>query len=346
MRATANPKLDLDHELTRIAWVHQLFHEEYKKTGWELDKLLALFNKKVFNHVRQDRDIYIAMTGHTGNGKSNLACQMGFMIDPNFDLNKNVIYTPTIEELREKIRYRKAIENKETLSPNALPPYSVIVIDEAIKVLYKLEQWNGVARYMKKLFNLARTENKIVILCIPDFLDMGNTFRSQMDWWIDVFYRFKDKENPNNSFAMACAEAPSPNKYTSDKWNTGVNEKHFEEGVGRRKYADLDAHDLMALYKGSKNYVASFSFKPLPPKYESEYNHLKNMHDYDQVDDAKAEDKNKEKIKTHQKTIKFLYDRLREYGNAISQNDIAEQLGVSQGTVNLMFKGVNKDVTA
>lgn len=316
-------------ERLRFSFVNKEFKKVINDEPVELSTRLKHYCALIHKRVRTNRDFYLAISGAEGEGKSSLSIILGFLIDPNFSLEKNVLYSPNIEEMMLKMNWRKIISQGGTPPPDALPPYSVLVIDEAIKVLFKLEQWSGVQRFLKKLFALARTENKIIILNIPSFQDMGSGFRARMNNWLHVEKR-----------GLCTIEARSKNKYATDPWSMDDNKKNYEKYTARKKYVSISDLDNIKIFsKISKNYVTAFSFPALPVSLDKRYNDLKNSFDYDSAEDE---------VKKVDLKLRGDYEKLKENyaslivhlkrNNIMSLGEISRVVGVSRARLSQIFK--------
>lgn len=181
-------------------------------------------------------------------GKSSLAILLGLCIDPNFDLEKNMIYSNEMEELSKSVR--------------ELPKYSVIIPDEAIKFLYKLNWGTAGQKYINTLYALARKENKITILPIPRFTDVNEFFRNhRIKIWIHIV---------KEGHAVMFQKDWSPFSFR-DPWRIQDNEKLIERMRRGRKFAVFSLREKMRIFKACRNYVCSFRFPQLPSTIYGQY---------------------------------------------------------------------------
>jgi hypothetical protein len=319
----------LEEEQTkRFSFVNKVYKVEYDKAPFDIETKLKRFITMGYYRVRTNRDLFIACSGKEGEGKSNTINTFGYLMDANYDLEKNVLYTPNAKEMTEKISYRKYIGKNVTPPDTALPPYSFINIDEAIRILFKLEQWSGIQRFLKKLFALARSENKIIGFCIPDFLDMGSGFRARMDYWINMETR-----------GMASVESRGMNKYKTDKWNLDDNNKSYESYTGRKKYCDITPEmNVQIQSRISKNFMTSFHVPKLPDALDKRYNELKETHDFNET----AKDDNDSQLftprtKKYYEAIIALSNKLiKDYG--LKQTEISELTKIPSNTICRMIQ--------
>ncbi len=320
----------------RFSIINPEFKREYEKAPFEFDKNLKTFVVLGYSRVRTNRDLFIACSGKEGEGKSNTINMLGFLMDKDYSLEKNILYTPSIKEMIEKISYKKylakGMSDKELEKRGALKPFSFINIDEAIRILFKMEQWSGIQRFLKKLFALARSENKIIGFCIPDFLDMGSSFRARMDYWINMETR-----------GLASVEVRSTNKYKTDKWNLDDNMRNYEKYIGRKKYGDITPEQNIDIQsRVSKNFLMSFRVPKLPEALDKKYNELKEMHDFEESakDDNTDEMVSPRTKRYYEATFTLMDILIKQHG--YTQTKLAELTKIPLPTVNHLLIKRNK----
>lgn len=125
------------------------------------------------------KDSICAVTGEEGEGKS-LFVNTGVApaIDTDFDLWKNVVYTEYEREFNEKYEYLK--------------PFGCWSLDEAIKLMYKMDFMLAPAKKMVKSFaaDVRKEKHGVHFLIIPDFDDLLKYFREKrVKFWIDLIPR-------------------------------------------------------------------------------------------------------------------------------------------------------------
>ncbi len=100
------------------------------------------------------------ISGFEGVGKSNLAMILSYLLDADFSLENNILYSPNEEELLTKIKtFKKG---------------SVLNLDEAVKVLEK-QNWSK-QTFIKQIFQVIRGKNLITLLLIPRLEDLNEYF--------------------------------------------------------------------------------------------------------------------------------------------------------------------------
>jgi len=197
-----------------------------------VDELIRIANL-TRERLRDDFDAVIAVTGIEGIGKTSLAIQLGRKIDDDFDLEKNVIYIPDVQQIVNKI-------TKE------LEKYSVVIVDEAIKTMYKRKWFNKLQIFLNQIYSICRKENKCSILCMAQFSDFDSFFRQhRIMLWIHVIDR---------GHAVVFMRDWSP--FCKDPWHIDENQKIILKKRGRHRIADESlTHKLQSLRK-SMNYLS------------------------------------------------------------------------------------------
>ena len=127
-----------------------------------IKKSIKTLARLIRKRLREDWDVVIAVTGQEGCGKSTLAIELGMAVDKNFDLEQNIIYIPDYKLIAKKIT-------------EELKKYSVLIIDEAIKTMYK-RRWQARAQiFLNQLYSICRKQNIATILCMPSFSTVSYT---------------------------------------------------------------------------------------------------------------------------------------------------------------------------
>lgn len=193
-----------------------------------MEKLAKLIRKR----LRNDKDIVIAVTGDEGEGKSRFTIELAKMIDPRFDVKKNIAY-----------RGRKEIEEKF----NSLPKYSVLDIDEAIKDFFSRNAMTLDNKKLVQLFSIIREKNIVTFLLLPNFWNLDPYYRNhRIRIWIHLTKQ-----------GHVLVLKKSINQFTFDKWYQALNEKLVN------KYLDRygDAHEnYTRVCKKTKGYVIDFNY--------------------------------------------------------------------------------------
>ena len=143
-----------------------------------LDKNMISMCNAIHDRLDDDKDVVIAIDGEERIGKSTLSILLGFILDNRFDLEKNVAYLPTANEIESKFRMLKS---KQYFS-----------VDEAVKAFYKLHFMDRLQVRINEMYATEGWQNKITSLCIPRFTDLNEYFRNhRVKFWIKVIDRGK-----------------------------------------------------------------------------------------------------------------------------------------------------------
>ena len=208
--------------------------------------------------IRDDWDCVIAITGMEGVGKTTEGWDLARKIDKKFQLKRNMIFSPKTQEAVKQIKQ--------------LYQYGVVVMDEGVKMAYKLDWQSKAQRLLNKVYTLNRNENKVTIICIPNFLDLSKFFRDHRVFiWIHVYARGR---------AVAFIRADNP--YSSDIWQLEKNNRQFIKS-GRKIL--LDADKRLEVFQKGTNYLMNIEFPDMPKEVKEEYKKLKNLYKYEDLED-------------------------------------------------------------
>lgn len=235
--------------------------------------------KQVANAAREraekDKDLAIVVTGAEGDGKSALAIGLAMEIDPLFEFERNMLFSPEVKLIKEKI-YN-------------LPPFSAIIADEAIKVLYKLNWQSKVQKYLNTIYTLCRNQNKISIFNIPRLIDANEYFRNhRLKIWIHIV----DPINNQKTEGHACIMSRSWNPVSKDPWGLDYFEKKIND---ERRRGMKDSHysldQKIGLFSELPSFIEVIRFEWIQSKLWREYELLKDKYsikDDDVMEDDKA----------------------------------------------------------
>lgn len=215
-----------------------------------MDDLTNLCNL-IKERLRNKWDICVGITGEEGVGKTSLGIQMGIKIDDDFGLERNIIYIPDYKQIIDKIT-------------KTLPMYAVVLVDEAIKTMYK-RKWHGKLQiFLNQIYAICRKECKCSLLLMPDFNDFDSFFRQHRIYlWIHIISR---------GWAVVFIRDWSP--FTTDKWHIEKNQKIVLSNRKRKKISDENISHKLKVLRKSPNYLMDFRFNPLPKKIEEAYTKL------------------------------------------------------------------------
>ena len=214
--------------------------------------------EKCIKRCKKDKDAVVAITGDEGDGKSTLAV---WCIIESLRLqgkteeeiitmfNEYIIYSPTKDQLIEKVV--------------KLPRYSVFSADEAIKILYKMNWYTDIQKFLNVIYALCRKENKATILCMPRFTDFNEFFRNhRIRYWIHVLERGR---------AVLFAKDWSP--FTKDPWWMDDNQRTINAGYKNKqtKVVEFDIDSKISMLKKLKIFVTEVRFDDLPKEISKIY---------------------------------------------------------------------------
>ncbi len=132
------------------------------EVGYFIDGLIRDELDKVKVRVlNKDRDWVAVVDGEEGVGKSVLAQQIAFYLDPNFNLDKIVFNAD---------EFVRIIKDPKTT------PGSCVVLDEAFNAINNRASLSEVNRAMIGVATEMRQRNLFVIIVIPSFFDLDRYF--------------------------------------------------------------------------------------------------------------------------------------------------------------------------
>lgn len=247
---------------------------------------IDFFLKSIRERVKNNWDLVIAISGEEGVGKSHLAITLAMLLDKNFDLERNISYMPTYNEVITKF--------------HALPKYSVYVIDEAIRVLDKQNWAEDLQKAIRHMYATERKQNKITFLLMPRFTDLSERFRNyRVKIWIHILAR-----------GVACIYIRDDDKDLgrSDPWHFKDNESAKRNTLGRVKISERRLENVLHIERKTMNYWFDFECAPLPMEIEAKYNEL--VAKYKALAIAEEEANVVEKKKSHTLWFACLLDKL------------------------------------
>jgi len=279
------------------------------------------FAKRAIHHLKDDKDSVIGITGDEGSGKSTLAILMSMAADPAFDLERNVLYSPKYDEMKNKV--------------TGLPKYSAIIADEAIRALYKLQWQSKLQQYINILYAICRAENKLTFLLMPRFIDFNEFFRQhRIRFWIHII----DPISRTKEEGHAVIFSKSWNPFTEDAWNFKDMKKVIDDYAHLNKLKEVEfslRHKAYVLSK-SRNYVGIIKFTKMPDDVFVRYSALKQ--EYAMTDLNTPPEEKVSKVELRQRVnIQKLTIALEEAGK--SRKEIATIMGISTGRLYQIITG-------
>lgn len=276
--------------------------------------------KTLKRRVRKDYDAVVAITGEEGVGKSTLANQIGFVVDKNYSIEHNILYSPNKDKIKEKIL--------------GLPRFSAVNADEAIKILYKQQWYTPLQIFINTFYRLCRQENKISILCMPKFADFNEGFRNhRIILWIHLLGR---------GIGIAFQKDWSP--FAKDLWWFKENQKLVEKYRKRKKFGDFNLKKKISVLQKSVNFLDIITFPDLNEEDRIFYKKIASKHKYEGLDEEYQRAVQKSKlIDKYQGIVKKSITHLLEDG--LNQKDVAKKLGISPDMVSKYKKKIEEEST-
>ena len=274
-----------------------------------ISQLAQVINLK----LRQDDDLTICIDGREGRGKSTLALLLGLAIDSNFHLERNVLYSPSEEELKEKM----------TKSPK----YSAIIADEAIKVLYK-QNWSK-QTFVAMLFAVIRQENKCAILVLPRFTDLNEYFRNHRVYiYIHVIER-----------GRAVVFAYDDTVGVKQPWHLDENYAKIKSKLNGKLPNFVDPQVYESALQSCDNFLMMLDFPPMPLEMETMYKELKGKYKLDGLDRNEGNPRTAASVKRENK---WKFALLKAVAWLTQENynveDICKNIGIERSSVVLAKK--------
>jgi len=124
------------------------------------------------NKVRQqDEDFIMLITGQTRSGKSTLAMEMAMLMDPEFEMERQVLFD--MKELGKRIYESKG---------------KVFILDEAIFDAFNREAMSMMNRWLIKIFTVCAERNHVIIMIIPKINWLDKPVKERISF---MFYTMK-----------------------------------------------------------------------------------------------------------------------------------------------------------
>jgi hypothetical protein len=291
-----------------------IIYSPCKKFSFTIDKgiykLLMRFKEKV---CKEDSEVWIACQGDTGSGKSLKMMWWAYVLTEKLIPIKHICFS--IDE------FVKAVigANKG----------DVVIADEAISIFFSRSSMTKEGRLIAELSNQIRQKNLVIILCLPDVLNLDYIAQKKLNALVHVW--------ENRSLVHG--------KPTTHKANIGVFVKHSEmpqtqmlinylKGKRRNPLAKLQRPEPMFHEKGSpigENYK-----KPWYPILEGEQAYKRKKESVlDKFDKTKQEDT--DKIKLAKRIYYLRVDEVRKW------KDIQQELKMPDSTIRTIFKRYEKE---
>lgn len=276
------------------------------------EEWLEQFCQSAQKRLRKDWDLVIAICGTEGCGKSTLAIKIGQYMDPKFNLEASEVFSPDAKEVENTLLKK-------------VPRFGVVILDEAVKLLYKMEFMSKTQHYIKKLYTVCREQNKATLLCIPRFSDLAKSFRDErVMYWIQVVER-----------GHAVVFRPSWNMFSKDKWHIDDGNKIINKYISKVGLS-VKVSDRVKILKRLPTFYTEFYFDDIDEDLKKRYKKMASEQKYD-LDFNEEKDLYREIVKwllVHMSLLGYTQDRLITISKGL----------LSKGTLDKLLKeaGVRK----
>jgi hypothetical protein len=277
---------------------------------------LQTLTREIIKFIKNDWDVVISIEGSEGVGKTDLACLVGMSIYKRFDFVRNIAYLPSLDDISDKF--------------DSIERYGVLIIDEAIKVLYKMRALERLQVKLVEKYATERKQNKVTILCVPRHNDLNENFRNHrvmLRVWIPVR-------------GVAIVYARDKDKDVKDPWHVS-HSLEIKKRLLSKKVTEREIKEIIECERKTLNYVMDFEFPDMPPEH------------WDKYFSAYAQEKLREKdLKRHEGELEGT--KLELYRIALSsmikssllddkktQREVAEITGLSQKTISILSRNKN-----
>lgn len=218
----------------------------------------------VHERFRLGKDCMIIVSGMEGEGKTAFACAgLAPAIDPNFSLEKNVVYTGSLKEYED--RY------------NELEKNSVIVIDESVLALHKSDHPRKDTKFLIKLFTaLSRKEKQSCwILLIPRISELHKYIRDERSvLWLHLLPREELMNPETTATIMLYKKMDTP--FGSRKSDSWLLDDHAKLWLSACKRAQGHYNERMVnILRKHPFYVGEMNFKKPCDRFFTKYEELR-----------------------------------------------------------------------
>jgi len=290
--------------------------EEVIEFEVDLDEDLLTYCKSMKSKLRKDWDNVNAISGvKEGCGKSTFGIIQGFLIDPKFDLIRNIAFIPDANQISKQF--------------NELPKYSYFLIDEAIKALYKLGWYSVIQQSITKMYATERWQNKCSCVIMPRFRDLTENFRNhKVQYWFHILAR-----------GYGVCFVRDEDKDVKDPWHFDENLK-YKNKWNRGSIKNLTLNKIIIAEKRTKNYLFDFSFPQLPSEIEKLYKRLRvESRKYQNEDEEKLKPRQKQWLEQRNKLVAYIKEK---FGEDISDSEIKNVLKSNEDIDKLVLEAKEK----
>jgi len=311
--------------IIRIKRKHRVKTSEYLKGFYSYypqeNYTIFHFVKFLKARLRNNKDAWIGVSGDTGTGKSYFALMVGILFGRKFNLDDNITYIPTGDEIMKKFL---------KLNMNCF------IIDEAA---LEMRSVNWQSKQQQKVNVAAMTErfrNNAVFLNMPNFNEFTKSMRTgNIIFRAVIPYR-------TESYARVIIQRKSRNWRSDDPWGDKRANDLYDKYEKRRR--QINNNVILNIERSLSNSVMDFIIPNLElvlPTFATQYNDKK-------IESRSIkEEKEAELGLTKSNVYKDKYEKLltmttqalynNELGHGeirVTKNDVAGLLGISPATLN------------
>ena len=220
--------------------------------------------------IQDDNNVNLGVTGRLGCGKSSLTIDIAreyvrrYFGEERFDVEKYIAYNN--KDIIEKI--------------HSLPPYSPLIADEAIRIVWSRD-WNKMEnKELAKLSTQIRTKKLIFFMNIPRLQWIDSMFRTGLlDIWIWVHANL----SPEGKESYALVFEPDENQGEPDQWHMSTFRKYSKSKRNRiGRFTDIER--LFKMVKNHPCFMDSFKFPKVPKELYERYLLIRNKRAFESTD--------------------------------------------------------------
>lgn len=183
--------------LCRMVKVNDVYYDGWLKSNLDILK----------KNIKKDWDFWLLVDGREGVGKSTIAIQEAYYLDPSFTVDR-VVFTPQ--------QFSRAVDEAGK--------YQAIVWDESVTGTQSIDM-TKMARTLKKKAVQMRQKNLFIILVIHSYFDMNKYYSVHRTWFLLHVYYVPNEET--QSFTRGRFEFydfdKKKNMYLNDKFRRFYN---------------------------------------------------------------------------------------------------------------------------
>lgn len=280
------------------------------------------FAKIIYDMLKSDRDVNMAVGGFTGEGKSTFMTKLqkryAQLSGTYWGFDR---MTWDRNELMKWIDGKKKTEanTKTGLKPGQLSEYSAILCDELFKMFYRRNWYDESQIDSIATFNMCRDRHLFIGGNVPDFWDLDTAFTSRVRFYAYIPFR-----------GIAWVFEQENNPFSTDRWNALENKRLFRKKgnpysipnfLMEIHFDDWDAEEKEQYYK-IRNEKRISAIDQNKSEKKERYSNIK-----EQRDKLIRMVKHMEiKCPTCKKNVKAKY----------SDKEIADSVGLSESLINLV----------